>query len=275
MRRALLVVSVVVLWSSLAAPGIQSAAAGTVDPFRVVHTDPVWVPTVLEVNEWVHDGINAAADGVALQNVPGVKRWAWGYPAGEPCGRGQTLRFVVVGAPQLVATVAGWTAAWDEATWARIQLDQDDVAAEVTRSVAARWRRGHLLVAVGIQGRPEPNGGYRPAVAIHYDNAWRCRHEGGFSTLEGFVKVGASERGRTALWATARVIRDALDCSLFSDVENTVVALLELQRVSPGPLDIPFDPRLPTPTVQRAGWARVAVGDPDSLRYVDLRLDAE
>ncbi len=277
MRRAVLVVAVIVLWSGIAAPGMESPAAQTIGPgpFRVVSTDPVWVPTVLEVNDWVHDGINAAADGVALQDVPGLKRWAWGYPAGEPCGRGQSLRFVIVAAPQYVATVSGWTAAWHEATWARIQLDQDEVAAQLARGIARSWRNGRLLVAVGIQGRPEPDDGYRPTVALYYDNAWRCRHEGGLSALEGFVDLGASQGGRTPLWATARVLRDALNGSAFSDPENTVVALLQLERVPLEPLSIAFDPRLPTPAVRQPGWARVAVGDPDSLGYVDLCLDGE
>jgi hypothetical protein len=254
---------------------LHTAEASGPDSFQVVCTDPVWVPTVAQVYEWVHDGINAAADGVDLQDVPGVKRWVWGYPAGEPCGRGQSLRFIIVAAPQFVATVAGWAAAWQEGTWARIQIDQDEVAAQLARGVARRWQPLRLMVAVGIQGRPEPDDGYSPTVAIYHDSAWQCQHKGGFSTLEGFAELGCPKVGRTALWATAHVLKKAMDSSAFGEPKSTVVALLELGRVPLEPLDVPFDLRLPTPATHNPGWARVAVGDPDSLRYADLRLDGE
>jgi len=277
MRRALLAVLAAVPWYSLAGTGASLAAVGRAGPSAVhlVHVDPVWEPTILQINEWVNDGINAAAAEMGLQDVPGVKRWVWGYPAGKPIGRGQSLRFIAVAAPQFVATVVGWSAAWDEETWARIQLNQDEVAAEVTRGIAYYWRRqrGKLLLAVGIEGRPEPDDGYQPTVALYYDNRWRCSQQANFSTLQGLTQVARPRRGRSALWATAYMLRNALQSSTFSDPSNMAVSLVELERMVSGPPNMKFDPRLPTPHIKMPGWVRVAIGEPDSLQYTDLRLD--
>jgi hypothetical protein len=130
--------------------------------------------------------MRAAAAEMYLPDAPGISRWMWADRQGQPMGREQRLSFLIALTPQLIATAAGYEAAWHEDVWERMQSDAPGVAAEIAAAVRSeRSFPDCLYFAAGISGRPpdsspwwdEAAGGYRfPDVALQgaawWDDGW-------------------------------------------------------------------------------------------------------
>jgi hypothetical protein len=250
-----------------------SGTSGSRGSTTVMTVDPVWSPTMEQAYQWVNDGINAAANEMSLQDVPGVTRWVWGYPACPSIDNNQGLRFIIVASPQFVATTAGWAAAQSERTWQRIQIDQEEVATELTRSISRMWERGTLIFAIGIDCQDSPTAPRGPNVAIYHGRSWQCPESQRYSLLTEVSRAGRSTRQTTALGTISHFLSDIVQCSALSNPGGTIVAFIQLDRTPRNLSGVTsLNTSLPTPIVRSPGWARVAVGEQPNLRYVDLRL---
>jgi len=201
MSRLLIVMVVLAL---LAAPAgadqiiVQSSAPA----IEVADGDPLWKPSTSALASWVNDGINAAAAEMALPVTPGVTQWVWGNPQGLSIGGGGSLHCLIACTPQLVATVAGWEAAWHEDTWERIQHDQAGVAAEIARRVKGSFSGRSVMFMVGVRG--VPTGG--PHGAIWYRGLWRHLSFSGQIPIGTVATTDAPTSGLRPEWAGAYVL---------------------------------------------------------------------
>ena len=178
-------------------PGVQSSAPA----IEVAEGDPLWKPTVSDLASWVNDGINAAAAETSLPDASGINQWIWSSSSGLAIGGG-TLHCVIACTPQLVATVAGWEAAWHEDTWERIQTDQAGVAAEIARRLAGQFSGRSVLFMVGV--REVPTGG--PMGAIWYRGMWRHLSVSGQIPIGTVATADAPTSGIRPEWAGAYLL---------------------------------------------------------------------
>jgi hypothetical protein len=58
---------------------------------------------------------------------------------------------VVTLSPELVATLAGWEAAWNESTWGRIQTGRQAVIDEIAKGIEQYTEPSHLRIALAIE----------------------------------------------------------------------------------------------------------------------------
>jgi len=177
---------------------IQSSAP----TIEVAEGDPLWKPTTSALASWVNDGINAAAAETSLPVAPGVSQWVWSRPQGLSIGGGGSLHCVIACTPQLVATVAGWEAAWHTDTWERIQADQAGVAAEIARRLKGVFSGRSVLFMVGVQGVAA--GG--PSGAIWYRGLWRHLSFSGQIPIGTVATAEAPTSGLRPEWAGAYVL---------------------------------------------------------------------
>lgn len=194
-----------VILALFAAPaGSQNMVVRQTDApvIEVADGDPLWKPTASDLASWVNDGINAAAAEQPLPNVPGVNRWIWSNPQGLSIGSGGSLHCIIACTPQLVATVAGWEAAWHEDIWERIQVDQAAVAAEIASRVKGAFNGRSVMLMLGIRG--VPTGG--PRGAIWYRGMWRHLAFSGQIRIALVATADAPISGVRPEWAGAYLI---------------------------------------------------------------------
>jgi hypothetical protein len=280
---------------------------------RVVHLY-LKVPAKAKVVEYVTDGIDAAAKGTELWEVEGVRRWIAAEKKGLPFSTRTTgpllegstgaseglqeadarLYLVVLIRPQFTATVAGWQAAQDEATWQRIQQDKAAVAAEVADRVLKGWKwqnRAGIeeVVAVGAKRtRVEASDSYRGheyAIDVFDGELWWTAYYTEFRGITArdyarAVRTGRAKRARGQYWPAEDAILDEdmfeylleqaehkPDLRYLEEVETAgVVYVMSPDLSLEGPLPGTMSPR---PKLKR-GAMRVVVGTKAKVAYADF-----
>ena len=226
--------------------------------------DPIWAPTQAQLQGWVNDGINAATAEIGLLDVPGVDDWIAKFPAGIPCWTGRVQLAVAV-TPQLVATAAGWSAAWEPDLWEQISTDQDTFSAVMAGSFGWNsWARDlPFLIAMRRDDLWAPI--EARSILWAYD-AWRnvdLQHRG---TLLDVADDSPGRMHPTPQWAGSYVLAWSMYDSALSDPGSILIvdgSLLRTQRQAPISTLVDL---VDTPA---SGW-RLAIGRPDEYAYIDF-----
>jgi len=226
--------------------------------------DPIFWPTDAQLQGWVNDGINAAATETALLDIPGISAWVGTFPQGIACNAGY-LRFTIAVTPQVCATAAGWSAAWEPDLWARMQTDQQAVAAEIAGALSRGNGQGGVPFILGI-ARDDPRDYLDAAAAVYAYGEWRYVSLNGGATVSMVADDAPCRTRPSSKWAGNYVMAWMMyDSALSAPDYITVVngSLRRRQQMAP-------DTRL-TDQVQApySGW-RLVVGRPEECAFVDF-----
>jgi hypothetical protein len=270
-RRFVLVLAVVLGTALVAeAPagvvGQQADAAGKTE-IAISAGDPLWDPTAAQFQAWVNSGINAAAAEENLLTIDGVGGWVYQSADGAACGDGH-LHFAMVLAPEFVGAISGWEAAWDEALWRRILVDQDSVAA----GVAAMLRREHtsrdLKIIFAIR-RDDIRAPLKMRGAVYYLGGWRNLTLDGKSSASDYASDAPSRGTPDREWAARYALAGAISESGLSEPGSTQIVEGRLpSKPTRGPEgDL-------TSRVSSPGYGttlRFVIGTPEELAWIDFR----
>jgi len=226
--------------------------------------DEIWAPTQEQLQGWVNDGINAASEEIGLLDVPGIAAWTARFPQGVPCWTGRVQAVIAV-TPQLVATAAGWSAAWEPDIWEQIIADQD-VAAEVMAGALSggSWARDMpFLIAMRRDDLWAP---IEARSAVWAYNEWRNVNLNPRGSLWNWVDDSPGRFHPTQQWAGKYVLAWSMYDAALSDPGSILVAegnFMRIQRLAPQPW---IAEQVNTPA---SGW-RLVVGKPDEYAYIDF-----
>jgi len=229
-----------------------------------VEGDPIWHPTTDQLVAWVNDGINAASEETGLLDIPGIDAWVARFPSGVPCWTGR-VQMVIAVTPQVVATAAGWSAAWEPDIWEQISTDQDAVASVMAGAFGANsWARDlPFLIAMRRDDLWAP---IDARSAIWAYNEWRnvdLSHRG------ALLDVADDSPGRmhpTQKWAGSYMLAWSMYDAALSDPGSIMLVegnLLRNQRLAPQPW---IAERVDVPP---SGW-RLVIGRLDEYAYIDF-----
>jgi len=226
--------------------------------------DPIFYPTEQQLQGWVNDGINAASGEIGLLAVPGIDAWTARFPSGVPCWTGRVQAVIAV-TPQVVATAAGWSAAWEPDIWEQISADQNAVAAAMAGSFGANsWARDlPFLIAMRRDNLWDPIDA-RSAVWAY--EQWRNVNLSHRGVLLNVADDSPGRMHPTQKWAGNYVMAWSMYDSALSDPGSIMLVegnLMRIQRLGPQPwiaeqVDVPS-----------SGW-RLVVGRPDEYAYIDF-----
>jgi hypothetical protein len=153
-------------------PGSMTDYSGA-PPIIPLVGDPVWNPTDEQLAAWALDGVNAAAADMYLADQPGVLSWIWAPDQPVALPEGRSLRFAALLTPQLVATTAGYAAAWDERWWGKVQADQANTLGELGARVNSAMRGSQLTWLVVLDAPDLIGWPTAPNATIYYkDRRW-------------------------------------------------------------------------------------------------------
>jgi len=226
--------------------------------------DPIWAPTQAQLQGWVNDGINAASEETGLLDVPGIDAWTARFPQGVPCWTGRVQAVMAV-TPQLVATAAGWSAAWEPDLWEQISTDQNAVSAAMAGSFGANsWARDlPFLIAMRRDDLWTP---IDARAAVWAYEQWR---NVSLSNRGPILNLADDSPGRmrpTQKWAGNYVLAWSMYDAALSDPGSIVLVegnLLRNQRLAPQPW---IAEQVNAPA---SGW-RLAIGRTDEYAYIDF-----
>jgi hypothetical protein len=148
-----------------------AAAGATIETYE---GDPLWWPTQEMLTGWAQDGINTAVADEPFLEMAGISPWYW--TGSLPCGAAGDPSFLELSllmSPQFCAATIGYAAAWEPATWQRIQAGEP-VAAEIGKKLlqAQSGRRSKLVVLCGIRRLEDWTVAIRQEGAISYQERW-------------------------------------------------------------------------------------------------------
>jgi len=226
--------------------------------------DPIWAPTQAQLQGWVNDGINAATAEIGLLDVPGVDDWIAKFPAGIPCWTGRVQLAVAV-TPQLVATAAGWSAAWEPDLWEQISTDQDTFSAVMAGSFGWNsWARD-LPFLLALR-RDDLWASIDARSAVWAYDQWRNVNLSNHGPILNLADDSPGRTHPTQKWAGNYVLAWSMYDAALADPGSIVLvegSLLRTQRLAPQPWIIE---RVDIPA---SGW-RLAIGRPDEYAYIDF-----
>ncbi len=231
---------------------------------EAVPGDPIFAPTQAQLQGWVNDGINAASKEIGILDIPGVAASTARFPQGIACSTGR-VRFVLAVTPQVVATAAGWSAAWEDDLWERIVADQDMVAAVMAGALSGNtWARDlPFLIAMSRDDMWAPIDAN--AVVWAYDE-WRGVSLNPQGSLLDVAKDVPGRTHPTRKWAGNYVLAWSMDdASLAAPGSIAVIegSLYRRQKTAP---DQTLVERVSAPA---SGW-RLVFGRADEYAYVDF-----
>ncbi len=270
MKRCILVLAMV-----LGTPLVAEAPAGVVghqadtagkDEIVISAGDPLWQPTAAQFQGWVNTGINAAAAEENLLTIDSVGGWVHQNVDGAACGDGQ-LHFAMVLVPEFVGAISGWEAAWDEALWRRILVDQDSVAAGVAAMLQREHTSRDLKIIFAIR-RDDIHAPLEMRGVVHYLGEWRNLILDGKSSASDYASDAASRGSPDREWAARYALAGAMsDPSLSEPGSIQIVEGRLPSNPSRGP-----DGDL-TSGVSSPGYGtslRFVIGTPEELAWIDF-----
>jgi hypothetical protein len=234
--------------------------------------DHLFGPPAELVAVWVNEGIEAAAKDKQVTEVPGFSRWIYlNEPTGWPFAPGRSVRFVIVVSPRFVATLAGWKAAWDEATWRRIQEDREAVVREMAGQIALHFQVSSLTVAVGLEdwGGPTAAKG-RTDIYVYGGERWYDLRQVGERPLLEMARLEPL-RNATIEWALTYTLGGLVDADMLDRPKAIRVKTGILETYSSPPTNRLFD-LVPSMHYFQPGDARLVVGDVNHFGFLDLNL---
>jgi len=234
-------------------------------PLKYREGDPIWRPTEERLARWVSDGMTAAAMEMYLPDVAGIATWSW-IPEGDGLALpgGRMLQFAAAMTPEVVATVTGWAAAWDDDTWARIQKDQNAVARELAAKLHPQFGGG-LDFVVAVDG-PRTT---ELVAAVYFAGGWRHLDPDSGRGLATFADDTVEAAHPTTNWAAMYLLSQCLDFPALNPPDGVnvhVCRLSDINQTAPAELL----PLLPTPQGYGSDQWRLAIGGQEGLAYCDL-----
>lgn len=240
-------------------------------PLVVTEGDPLWRPTRAQLAEWVNAGIQAAAEGMYVPDLPVVQQWMWTFDKPVTTGDGRGVKFMILVSPELGATLAGYAAAWDEGQWEKIQARRDRVVADLAQRLSHEFYGSDLTVAAGMIGGDPGSPTAQVWGAVYYKGEWRGADMWGAGSLESALAGGFPSGSPDARWAVGYLLGQMLDQPALAEPDALSVRLGRWPR---RPTEYPRqdfveamgDPGLADSTM------RLAVGTSAAWAYVDWSL---
>lgn len=248
--------------------GAQEQAPEEAPPLPVAGDQAtLWSPTAVQLAAWVSEGFTAAGMDLETVALPVVDRMTWSNTEGSELPGGRTLRFAGLMTPELVSTLAGYSSAWEEETWTRIQEAPDTIAAELATSLRPSLTNGTLTLPFALSG-PE----YADMkIALHYEGQWRKLEAHPWKGMTELDPEALTATMNDPLWATMYLLASAASLPPFQPSDQVRIYLCTWSRAA-GPADADFAAALPEPEWSGTKYARLAIGDATLFAWVDFEL---
>ncbi len=241
-------------------------------PYVVEDGDPLWKPTKAQLAEWVASGVQAAAAGMYLPDLPVVGKWMRTFDPPIPAAQGRQVRFIILMSPELGATVAGYAAAWHEPTWEEMRQNRDRVIGGIASRLSHEYYGARLYVAAGMLG-DEPgspdtsvHGG---AYAPYYKDEWRRVDISKAGSLAYVLKSEWTSGSPNAKWALGYLLGQMGDYIAMVDGDRLSIRFGTWPR---RPQYYPVEQFDFGATPPAANTIRIAIGTDASFAYADFPL---
>jgi len=246
--------------------GAPSAVTVGPPPILTLDGDPLWTPTLEQFRTWVAQGVEAAAAGMYLADLPVVEKWMWSFeePVDLPAGRG--MPFMVMLTPELAGVISGYAAAWNETTWEELQADPGQVISDLANRLRQSLPKREVTFAVAVlHDNNLPMEG-----VVWYEGMWRYLGVASGRPLRRLVKKDLSPSALDPLWVVGYLLGQMLDRPALAQAPNLSVRLCSwsaLSRRWPGQ---EFVLALEPPGFSK-DQMRVAIGNSEAFGYVDWK----
>ena len=238
--------------------------------------NPVMHPTDSDIAGWISNGIDVAAAEGSPFDCRDIKLWIHCPHSGQTITNTrrlvQTYRFAIILTPQFVSALVGWDAAWNEATWRRLQDERDEVVAELTAEIRRNYPWGHLAFALGIEENQGASGSKSLGLdyCLYAGGRWYGFQIDNCGPLLRFAEVRTRPPVDLPKWAAAYLLRKAVERndSALWEAELIKVLLTTLDANS-GPPSSSLIPQVPSMHYFQPGWARLVLGTTKHFLYFD------